>query len=85
MVWAGRVATILPGTGRPTDCLGGSVCRHVARYDRTYNCWYFETNNESNDDAKNFWNNCWHDFLNFSRFNPGYNQPFRSRYSSLFR
>ena len=69
--------TILPWSGRLTYCLGGGIWRYSARYDESYNCWYFNTNNESSDDAKNLQNNCWNDFWNFSRFNSANNSGFR--------
>jgi hypothetical protein len=73
--------TILPGSGRPGDCLEGGMSRHVATYDGTYNCWCFQTNNESNDDANSFRYDYWSNFSSISRYNFGYNQLFRSRYS----
>jgi hypothetical protein len=45
--------TILPGSGRPTGRLGGSICRHSAGHDEAYNWVYFKSNNEPNDDANN--------------------------------
>jgi hypothetical protein len=49
--------TILPGSGRPTGRLGGSICRHSATRDEAYNRSYFNLNNEPNKVAKNCWNN----------------------------
>ena len=74
-----------PGSGRPTYCLGGSIYRHGARYDKPYNCRHFKINNEPNNDANKFLYNYRYDCSSISRFNSVYNQLFRSRYSSLFR
>ena len=49
--------TILPGSGRPTGRLGGSICRHSAKYERTHNYMNINANIEPNDAAKNVWNN----------------------------
>jgi hypothetical protein len=85
MVWAGRWTTILPWSGRPTDCPPGSICRYGARYDEACNCRYFKTNNESNDEATNFRDNCWNEFRNRKRFRLRSRSRLSLRHRSLFR
>jgi hypothetical protein len=68
MVWPCAVPTILPGSGRPRDCLGSSICRFSARHDTAYNQPYLKSNNKSNNDANNCWNNDRYDFANNARY-----------------
>jgi len=58
---SGRRNTILPGSGRPTYCLGGGIVRHSVGYDEAYNCGFFDANIEPNDDANDCRNNDWSD------------------------
>ena len=81
VVW-GPLATILPGSGRPTDRPLGSICRRSARYGEARNGGSFETNTEPNGDANDCWNsasnNCWNDQPDSDRFRLGY-RPLSSR------
>ena len=82
VVWPCTRATILPPTPRPTDRLGGSVCRWSARYEKTHNYVNMNSNNESNNDAKNVPNNNRNDFANNSRYSEGLRLRSRSEVSS---
>jgi len=55
MVRAWRLATILSWSGRPRDCLGGSVCRTAVRYARPFNYGYLKPIDEPNDTSNGFW------------------------------
>jgi len=46
-------ATILPGRGRPTGCLGGSICRCGARHIETYNYTDINSHIAARNAAKN--------------------------------
>jgi hypothetical protein len=48
-----------PWSGRPRDCLGGSVCRTAARYTNPFNYGYLKPKDEPNDASNGFWNGLW--------------------------
>jgi len=76
--------TILPGSGRPTDCPGGSICRCSMRHNKAYNWAYFKSNIELNDDTSNCRNNVSNNYLNNQPNSDGFRLRYRSIYSSLF-
>jgi len=51
------LTTILPGSGRPTYCLGGGIGRYSVGYDEVHNCGFFDANIEPNDGANDCRNN----------------------------
>jgi hypothetical protein len=57
----------MPGSGRPRDCLGGSICRYGTRHDKPSDCLCFQMNKEPNDDAKGFRDNSENGFTSSTR------------------
>jgi hypothetical protein len=52
-------ATVFPWSGRPTDCLGGRVCRTAATYANPFNYGYLKPIDEPNGDSNGFWKGFW--------------------------
>jgi hypothetical protein len=71
VVVARFLTTILPGSGRPTGCLPGSLCRHSLGRDVAYNCSNIDANIEPNNVANNYRSNDSYDFVNNARYSDG--------------
>ncbi|MBM3331682.1 hypothetical protein FJY68_07525 [candidate division WOR-3 bacterium] len=71
MVYSSRT-TILPGSGRPTGCLEGSICRCGARRDEANNAPYFRSNIEPNNAANNYWSNVLNNVAENARYSRGF-------------
>jgi len=71
--------TILPGSGRPTDCLGGSVRQRGARFTKINDDQYLKSHNERNDNGYGFSNDLRNDFSNGARDSKGLRLRLRLR------
>ena len=65
------LTTIPPGSGRPTGCLPGSLCRHSSRRDVAYNCSNIDASIAPNNDASNCRSNDSYDFVKNARYSDG--------------
>jgi hypothetical protein len=60
VLWSGTAGTTnLSWSGRPRDCLGGSVRRTAARYADYFNYGYLKPIDESNGASNGFRNDFW--------------------------